>query len=82
MTGYLTPTEAAKLLKCSAKTIIRLCANKRLPGAINLGVGKHDEWRIKPNAGGGIDLAPRAPRSAHKPKRRRVRADLPPLRIG
>lgn len=41
----LTPTEAGRMLRCSAATVRRLAANGRLP-ARDIGMAGTHEWRI------------------------------------
>jgi excisionase family DNA binding protein len=79
---YLTPAQAAKILNCHPRTVNRLCKSKRLP-ALNLGVGKHDEWRIDSR---DLDMLknpkPVLPTHSKTHRRRRSTADLPRLNLG
>lgn len=49
-THYLTPGEAAVVLRCSTWTITRLATRGRLPGAISIGAGNRKRWRIPASA--------------------------------
>src|SRR5687767_3251260 len=78
---YLTPAECARVLKCSPKTIIRACKSGRLP-ALNLGAGKHAEFRIAPADLAALQHKPKPPPAPGRRRRRRYPVDLVKLRIG
>lgn len=44
--AYLLPRDVAKLLGCSAEHVKRMAARGLLPGAVDLGLAGHHEWRF------------------------------------
>lgn len=76
---WLTPGQFASLVQLSVRTVRKLLAQGRIPGALRIG----EQWRINRQTwmeGGGIQAKPQEGLPAPRPKQRRVRKPRPQKR--